>query len=190
MKNEGCKPIKIWGKITPKNEGFRWVPMVYIMCILQGTGCMPQQRMNHTGKVKKPLPHPNYVEQWQQHPRVKGCMKSWLVQVPGLWFRGLWNNQSLYWVCSSSICMKLVKLVGGFFPTHPKNMRTSNWIISQGIGGEKIQKYLSCHHLDLPYFYMWYEFIVYTCNFKKIFHTWNLGENTSNKWLMKQSIPL
>ena len=30
-------------------------------------------------------------------------------------------------------------------PTHLKNMRTSNWIISPGNPGEKFQKYVSCH---------------------------------------------
>jgi len=36
------------------------------------------------------------------------------------------------------------KLVGGFSPTHLKNMRTSNWIIPPG--RDENRKYLSCHH--------------------------------------------
>ena len=39
-------------------------------------------------------------------------------------------------------------LVGGWTNPFQKNMRTSNWIISPGIGVTN-KTYLSCHHLDL-----------------------------------------
>ena len=38
-------------------------------------------------------------------------------------------------------------------PTHLKNMRTSNWIISPKFRGEN-KKYLSCHHLVCVYIYI------------------------------------
>ena len=41
-------------------------------------------------------------------------------------------------------------LVGGFFPTPLKNMRTVNMGSSSPIFGVKINKYLSCHHLVFP----------------------------------------
>ena len=37
--------------------------------------------------------------------------------------------------------------VGGFSPTHLKNMRKSNWSESPQVG-MKLKKYISCHHLD------------------------------------------
>ena len=40
-------------------------------------------------------------------------------------------------------------LVGGFSPTHLKNMRTSNWIMKpQDFRGEHSKKCLSCHHQE------------------------------------------
>ena len=66
----------------------------------------------------------------------------------GIYLYTTWQN------CLSFFCLPKISkddiqesLVGGFSPTHLKNMRKSKWIIFPKVRGEN-KPYLSCHHRD------------------------------------------